>query len=501
MESQGTRYLYVYAALKSQITSRQLPAGSRLPSSRMLCKEFNVGIPTVTRALNQLRDEGFIAILPKRAPVVLDYPRAQEESENGLALLSQHNLILQIYQIAVLFLPSALTFASSNYDMRFLPDYKQAMKMINRGTDRDSWRPVFSLCKELLSYGGNPLTADLFGALSANGHLTFFFDECVCFQETCKSASCFIAGSIMGALAESDPTRKTSQLKAAFEQLLEAVRSALRSYLAQYGSLPAQTADAFQWNPSHSHLYNRVTQDLMRKIGTGEYPPNTYLPSQAYLSTHYHVSASTTRAALACLSNMGLCQTLNGKGTLVQMPNPSATAAFLRLSAAKQDSMQYLHALQAIILLLYPAALYTAPGYTTSDMARLSEQLQKSDSVLLEDFVRLLIEHLDLIPLRIALIKTCSLADFSFHLAVCLNGRKQTVNYLNSKIESAYQSLSRQNYNDYANQLTDCFRYLLETVRQYMTEKGQLPEAQSVRTPFFTDSFSQNQTSGLLLLH
>lgn len=487
MELQGTRYLYVYAALKSQITSKQLPEGSRLPSSRILCKEFNVGIPTVARALKQLRDEGFIAIFPKRAPIVLACHHPQTESEKVLSLLSRHNLILQVYQTAVLFLPSALTFASSNYDICFLSDYKLAVKAINRGTDRGCWRPVFSLCKELLSCGGNPLTADLFGALEVNGCLAFFFDECVYFQEACQNASYFIAGSIMNALAESDSARKLSQLKTAYTQLLEAVRSSLMRYHAQYGSLPAQAADAFRWNPSHSCLYNRVIQDLMRKIGTGEYQPNTYLPPQAELSKYYHVSASTMRAALACLSDMGLCQTLNGKGTLVQTPKPSAAPAFLKLSEAKHDSVQYLHALQTVILLLYPAALYTAPGYTTSDIAYLSEQLQRSDSVLLGNYLRLLIDRLDLIPLRIALAKAGVMTDFSFHLAVCLNGRKQTANYLNGKIKSAYQSLTRQNYHDYANQLTDCYRYLLETVRQYMTEKGQLPEAQSVRTPFFTN--------------
>lgn len=487
MELQGTRYLYVYAALKSQITSGLHPAGSRLPSSRMLCKEFNVGIPTVTKALIKLKDEGFIAVLPKRAPVVLECPRTQEEFEKALPLFSHHNLILQIYQTVVLFLPAALTFASSNYDMRFLPVYKQAAKAINRGADRHSWRPVFSLCKELLSYGGNPLIADFFGALEVNGHLAFFFDECVDFQKACRSASCFITGSIMAALNESDPARRSSQLKAAFEQLLDAVRSALRGYHAQYGSFPAQTVDTFSWTPSHSHLYTQVTQDLMHKIAMGEYRPNTYLPSQAELCKHYKVSASTMRAALTCLSNMGFCQTLNGKGTLVQTPHSSTAPAFLRLSETKHDSLQYLHALQAFILLLYPAAMYTAPGYTASDLAYLSEQLQKTDSILLESYIRLLIERLDLIPLRTALTKTGVLTDFSLHLAVCINGRKQTINYLNGKIKSAYQSLSRQNYTDYANLLTDCYRYLLETVRQYMTEKGQLPEAQSVRTPFFTD--------------
>ena len=49
MKRQETRFSYVYEDLKKRIASGQFRPGSRLPSSRNLCEEYNVGIATITR--------------------------------------------------------------------------------------------------------------------------------------------------------------------------------------------------------------------------------------------------------------------------------------------------------------------------------------------------------------------------------------------------------------------------------------------------------------------
>lgn len=71
MKPQKTRFSYVYEDLKRRIVSGQLQPGSKLPSSRNLCKEYNVGIATITRVLDTLKSERLIDIKMRQAPVVL----------------------------------------------------------------------------------------------------------------------------------------------------------------------------------------------------------------------------------------------------------------------------------------------------------------------------------------------------------------------------------------------------------------------------------------------
>lgn len=485
LDSQETAYSYIHATIKGQIISGQLLPGSRLPSSRMLCKEFHVGIPTITKVFNTLKEEGLVDILPRRAPIVRN-TRNNGKSDRIPFILARHDLILQIHEISALLLPYLLTFASSNYDVMLHPDFKKAEREAKKGNDASGSRLILSLCKDILSYGGNPLLSELYGIFELYSSTTFFFDESPFFQNICLSKPASITGLITEALGLSNPEEKLHQLQKIYTQINEAVKISLAHYATAYETLPSQVSFTFNWNPArtHNHYYSRVIQDLMRKIGTGQYPPNTYLPAQSHLAKEYQVSVSTIRAALAQLNNMGLCQTINGKGTIVQIPNPASALSFIMAAPTKKDSLLYLYALQTMILLLYPTALYTAPNFTATDLNYLAGCFQETDTIFLEKMMELLLKRLNLSPLRTALAQTGTLTDWSFHLACCLKGRKQTIYYLNNKIQGAYQYLCRHNYNSYANQLTDCYRYLLETARQYMTDRCNLPEAQSVYTPF-----------------
>ena len=92
MKRQETRFSYVYEDLKRRIVSGQFRPGSKLPSSRNLCEEYNVGIATITRALDALKTEGLIDIQIRRAPVVL----SQDLQIPGIStILEQRDYILR----------------------------------------------------------------------------------------------------------------------------------------------------------------------------------------------------------------------------------------------------------------------------------------------------------------------------------------------------------------------------------------------------------------------
>jgi GntR family transcriptional regulator/MocR family aminotransferase len=65
----------LYGQLRGLIERRVLPSGSALPSTRTMAKDLGIGRNTVIAACEQLALEGYLAILPRKPPVVMDLPR------------------------------------------------------------------------------------------------------------------------------------------------------------------------------------------------------------------------------------------------------------------------------------------------------------------------------------------------------------------------------------------------------------------------------------------
>ena len=67
LENRGTDtlYEYLYKQIKTDILSKKLVAGERLPSKRLLAKNLNVSTITVENAYSQLVAEGYIYSIPK----------------------------------------------------------------------------------------------------------------------------------------------------------------------------------------------------------------------------------------------------------------------------------------------------------------------------------------------------------------------------------------------------------------------------------------------------
>ena len=74
LENRGTDtlYEYLYKQIKTDILSKKLVAGERLPSKRLLAKNLNVSTITVENAYSQMVAEGYIYSIPKSGYYVTD---------------------------------------------------------------------------------------------------------------------------------------------------------------------------------------------------------------------------------------------------------------------------------------------------------------------------------------------------------------------------------------------------------------------------------------------
>ncbi|WP_179396083.1 trehalose operon repressor [Lacticaseibacillus absianus] len=70
-----------------------------------------------------------------------------------------------------------------------------------------------------------------------------------------------------------------------------------------------------------NNKFKEIAADLEQKIRSGQYPPETLLPSEPHLMRLYNVSRETIRKALGELQVQGLIQKKQGKGSIVIDPN------------------------------------------------------------------------------------------------------------------------------------------------------------------------------------
>lgn len=80
LENRGTDtlYEYLYKQIKTDILSKKLVAGERLPSKRLLAKNLNVSTITVENAYSQLVAEGYIFDSEKRLLCYGHFGRSDE---------------------------------------------------------------------------------------------------------------------------------------------------------------------------------------------------------------------------------------------------------------------------------------------------------------------------------------------------------------------------------------------------------------------------------------
>lgn len=76
----GALYAQIYDTLRARIVAGEWEAGDRLPSQEELTAEFSVSAITVKRALDMLRDEGYVSRRPRIGTVVVSRAPKQEDA-------------------------------------------------------------------------------------------------------------------------------------------------------------------------------------------------------------------------------------------------------------------------------------------------------------------------------------------------------------------------------------------------------------------------------------
>jgi DNA-binding GntR family transcriptional regulator len=71
-----------------------------------------------------------------------------------------------------------------------------------------------------------------------------------------------------------------------------------------------------EWDAAE-FVYVQLANDLDARIGRGEFPLGSRLPSEAEIAEQYGTAKMTVRKALGILRERGLIKTLHGRGSVV----------------------------------------------------------------------------------------------------------------------------------------------------------------------------------------
>ncbi|MFV2120761.1 GntR family transcriptional regulator, partial [Streptomyces sp. Act-28] len=78
-ETTQAPYRRITADIRRRITEGELLPGDRVPSTRKLAEQWGVALATATRALTELRLEGYVETRPRAGTVVAPRRRAAAE--------------------------------------------------------------------------------------------------------------------------------------------------------------------------------------------------------------------------------------------------------------------------------------------------------------------------------------------------------------------------------------------------------------------------------------
>jgi DNA-binding GntR family transcriptional regulator len=93
--------------------------------------------------------------------------------------------------------------------------------------------------------------------------------------------------------------------------------------------------------------YRQIAADLRARMESGEYPPDSRLPSKNEMMDRYGVALATVNRAIDELRKLGLVETIHGVGTFARKPaepGPSEEyremAAQIRLLGERMDAAE-----------------------------------------------------------------------------------------------------------------------------------------------------------------
>ena len=365
-------YNIAYKHLFNCIHFGLYPTGSSLPTIPELCRTFNVSSATIHSALRLLQEENYVSLSQGRSAIVT-YDINEEECREKYRIYSYatKDALLDLCNTMLLIWPEAMLQGlklCSDKDLKKLDEIFERMSPYNE-------YPYFEFFLHILKSLENPLFLNLYQSTNFFGHSTIMHLGDNAYIYGYMTYLKREAAQILSLRRASDYVQLKDLLVRLYQRHIEEVQRYHDSLLPP--DHPVEPIP-YEWNYfSERPLVNfNLAMKLLRQIYSS-FGNQEYLPSFTSLAKQYSVPLITVRRAIKILSDIGIVETIPGKGTrvMVGLDNPAPISSFTTPNF-KKALLQYLQSVQIILVICKDVALSVFPALADSSIQSAISWLQ-----------------------------------------------------------------------------------------------------------------------------
>lgn len=347
MKGENLLYEYLYQSILNQIYISELQIGDKLPSQQEICRQYNVGITTVRRVFRMLQQDGVISCSARSRAVVL---YTAEDREAAMILAQKKNMILDSFRSLAPILPTLQArglMLTENLEL-----LQKKVDSLNESMSHQKiLQQVSDLFLDLLKPLNNPVLCDFQTDIT---HCTYvpqlsFLSLESRYDLTLKKIKCQYL-QVLNAASSCQAELTEDLLKQLYYESWNRAEKILKLLKKQSQGRRSDRVFAWVAVKNRAHLYAVIARRLYRRILSGEFDGQPYIPSVPELMREYSVSQATALSAVGLLNDIGIVQTYDKKGTIINSGEPVLQPLRLEPQIIKENLCYFLDALQILAL-------------------------------------------------------------------------------------------------------------------------------------------------------
>lgn len=298
----------IYEYLDRCIHFQYYSYGDVLPSVESLCVMFTASDQTVKAALHRLCEEHYLTMQKgRRAKVIYQQSDSQRDEYITRFLCERWPAYREIFQVSEIVFRAIIIEGFKRFDEE---GYETLSFFAEQGDLNNLIR--FYCC--ILQKVKNPLIMNLFWEIAVFSGLPFLgkhTSKNYKAQEVAQRLHAFIN---LGKSGQWD--RLDAELLEFWREITGSILKSIEPYIQP---VPADEQVPFSWRiyRGQPQICYSLAIHIIHEIFQGRYQMNQFLPSYQKMSEEYNVSVNTVRRTVHLLNQLGVAQTINGKGTRV----------------------------------------------------------------------------------------------------------------------------------------------------------------------------------------
>lgn len=377
MNREQRLYSVIYDYFFSRICLGFYQEGDVLPSIGEAREMFGVSTRTIRKAYHMLEEEGYLSISRGRNAVVARGAPENQCREVCVAYFTaRRDSILDLSRMSKQILPDIFLRGLLLMDGEGLDDLARLVEKI-RVQNLQTQLQCF--CR-ILAPLDNSLLSSFFWEISVFSRMTYlrglFADEAENELDSEILRRKFMRMIAVRRAGDSE------QLRTLFDRFFEDCDAHVRAHFGELASRYAGESEPeqvpFTWRvykgrPQQGFF---IAMKLIRKIYAGDYRIGEFLPSAADLAEEYGVSVITIRRTLVLLGQLGLTETINGRGTRVIPQEERVARQGLQAPAVRKNLKIFLQTVQLLALTGEPVMLAAFPHFKPDGVRRAAEMFR-----------------------------------------------------------------------------------------------------------------------------